>query len=120
MEGKPGDPADAILAHVADMMARGFEAQAIRSDLVDKGLGEQDAAEIVAGMIAARGRRRRRGGIKGIFVGGGACLLGLAITAGSYGAAGESGAGTYIVAYGLIAGGAITFLAGLLRALTGR
>jgi hypothetical protein len=48
-----------------------------------------------------------------MLVGGGLCILGIAITAGTYNSAADSGGGTYFIAYGPMVVGGIRFFQGL-------
>ena len=58
-------------------------------------------------------------GLRNVAIGAIVCIIGIAVTAGTYSAAASGGGGHYVIAWGAIVFGAFQFLKGLFQLATG-
>jgi hypothetical protein len=107
----------AVYTLAAEQMKSGVPPQQIQANLVEQGLDQESAATVVRNLNQLRSEATREAGKKNMLYGALWCIGGIAVTAATYGAA--SGGGSYVVAWGAIAFGAIQFFRGLIEAESG-
>ena len=100
----------AIYAYAARLMKDGQGRAQIEAALVQKGLGQEAAAGVVANLVQARTKAAKKNMLYGALW----CIGGIVVTVVTLGMAMEGG-GTYIVAWGAIVFGAIQFFRGLIQ-----
>ena len=101
----------AVYAEVALMMRNGQSVYRIEQSLVERGLKPGDARTIVNQMQEAKNKAYRDEATKQMAIGAIICIIGIAVTWGTYSAA--AGGGTYVVAWGAIVFGGWRFLRGM-------
>jgi hypothetical protein len=108
------DAAERALDYAKDVLRQGMPRAAVEEVLRAQGFDAATASGIVQRADGLKNERKvagRRHMIMGIVV----CAVGVVITAATYSMAEESGGGTYVVAWGAIAFGAIQAVRGFLQ-----
>jgi len=100
-----------VYAYAAELMKSGLEGPQIQSKLEDQGLDPETAGIVVRNLQRARTSAKRSSGRKNMLFGALWCIGGIVVTAATYSAA--SGGGTYVIAWGAIAAGAVQFFLGV-------
>src|SRR5262249_10479701 len=104
----------AIYNHAAELLMQGMPPAEVEQKLVEQGLDADSAAVVVAKLQEARADVIRGAGKKNMIFGALWCIGGTGVTVGSYlSAAGGSGGGSYVIAWGAIVFGAIQFFRGV-------
>jgi cation transport ATPase len=108
----------AVYGYAAQMMREGHGNYKIEKALVEKGLNAQEARQVVRQLSDERNRQisaaQKDNAMKNMAIGGVICLIGLAISIGSYQAAASSPTGgSYTLAWGAVIFGGIQFFRGL-------
>ena len=101
-----------IYAEAAQLMKQGVSNFKIEQHLTQRGVPAGDARTVVIQLQQMRSKAYRDEGIKQAAIGAVICIIGIAVTVGTYSAA--SGGGTYVVAWGAIIFGGWRFLRGLM------
>jgi hypothetical protein len=125
---------EAAIALAAKLHADGTERAVIHRRLLDLGLKANDTTEILAevtkpgwasaskgppGQLSVGELEKnviRQTGRKNMAIGGLICLVGLAVTIGTFALANQGATGSYVIAWGSVVFGAIQFFRGLTQA----
>ena len=105
--------AQAVYAHVGQLMNAGHSDADISADLVSRGFDSHYANAMIGNLNAARLEQKKSRAKKNIGLGAAWFFGGALITAATYSAA--TGGGTYVVTWGAIVIGAVQMLAGLVQ-----
>ncbi|HZZ72344.1 MAG TPA: hypothetical protein VFE24_08825 [Pirellulales bacterium] len=108
----------AVVKFAAQRVVQGDSRARLERTLVERGLPADVARELVGDLWAARSGAMRRLGLLHLVVGAGWCIGGSVLTWWTYSAA-ERG-GSYVIAWGAIAFGALEFGWGLWKLVTAR
>lgn len=103
----------AIYMMAADHMRAGNSTVSTENMLIEQGLSREAAQAVVANLSRMRSAAMRSAAHKNMLYGGLWCVGGIIVTAVTYSAA--KGGGSYVVAWGAIAFGAIQFFRGVFQ-----
>lgn len=107
----PEQYVEAVYQFAAEHMRNGLPPDQIEKKLIEQGLEAEAAATVVGNLVQAKAKAIKEAGSKNMLYGALWCIGGIVVTAVTYSAA--IGGGTYVVAWGAIAFGAIQFFRGL-------
>ena len=108
-----------IYEYAADLQRNGLSRKDIQQKLVSQGLDQEAAIAVVKNLRKIRSKAFRNAAAKNMAIGAVVCLIGAVVTSVSYSAASESPTGgSYVVAWGAVAFGALQFLRGLYQWIT--
>ena len=102
----------AVYAEIAQMIKNGQSAFRFQQSLVERGLQLEDARAIVNQLQEAENKVHRDEATKQMAIGAVICIIGIAVTWGTFSAA--TGGGAYVVAWGAIIFGGWRFLRGMM------
>ena len=88
----------------------------VKNILIQQGYSQEAANTVVDALVKTIADNRKKRASSDMKIGGAVCIIGIVITAVTYNMAKEKG-GTYFIAWGAIAFGAIQFLKGLFNSM---
>jgi hypothetical protein len=113
-EPTPEEVAQAIFAFAAQLMGQGVSDKDVETQLINKGLGREEALLVIRKLHEAGGYSLKDVGRKNMIYGALWCVGGLIVTIVTYAmAAAEPHGGSYVVAWGAVVFGAIQFIRGM-------
>lgn len=108
---------EAVYSFAAERMHEGADAQQIHAELMQQGLDQDSASQVVSNLFNMRTDAVRSAGKKNMIYGALWCIGGVVVTVVTFSMAANGG--SYIVTWGAILFGAIQFFRGAYQATTG-
>jgi hypothetical protein len=110
----------AICEHAISLMAAGKTRKQVEADLKAQGIDEESASFVTNKIFRVQANAYMASGAKAMLSGVLICVIGIAVTAATYGIASSgSGGGHYVIAYGAVLVGAFQLLRGLFQLIRG-